>query len=329
MNNQKLLIIIPCLNEERTISSVISKIPKKIEGIHKIDILVVDDGSSDDTVKIASAAGAKTISHSVNKGVGAAFRTGLNFSRIENYDYLVNIDGDGQFNPKDIVNLLTPIMNGDAEMTTASRFKDKSLIPDMPKIKKWGNFRISSIVSLISGEKFYDVSCGFRAYSKNVIENISLLGSFTYTHEVILQAVFNGFSVVEVPLKVRGEREYGTSRVASNLWHYAKQTSSIIGLTLISYRPFKSFAVIASLFLIVGLSLGGFFIYHRLTTGAFEPHIWAGFSAAYFSGLGLIALLFGQAAFMFTRLHMVSKNEMNLMMQLINHERDKRKSESD
>lgn len=327
MKNKKLLVVIPCLNEEKTIGSVISRIPKKIEGVHQIDVLVVDDGSNDGTVKIATVAGAKTISHSMNKGVGAAFRSGLNFARIGNYDYLVNMDGDGQFDPTDIPSLLKPIFSGHAEMTTASRFKDKSLIPDMPGIKKWGNFRISSLVSLVSGEKFYDVSCGFRAYGKNVIESISLLGSFTYTHEVILQAVFHGFAVVEVPLKIRGEREYGTSRVASNLWHYAKQTSSIIGLTLISYRPFKSFALIACLFLAIGFSLGGFFIYHRLSTGAFEPHIWAGFSSAYFIGLGLISLLFGQAAFMFTRLHMISKNEMNLMMQLINHKRDKSEKE--
>ncbi|MTI09389.1 glycosyltransferase family 2 protein [Curvivirga aplysinae] len=324
MSAKSLLVVIPCLNEEKTIAAVISAIPNTIKGINRIDVLVVDDGSTDSSVKEAENAGAYYVSHPRNKGVGAAFRTGLNYARVHEYDFMLNMDGDGQFNPNDIPELLAPVLSGEADMTTASRFKDKTLHPKMPAIKKWGNHRISGLVSILTGQKFYDVSCGFRAYSKDVIRTLSLLGNFTYTHEAILQTVFNGFSIIEVPLEIRGEREFGKSRVASNLWRYAKQTSSIIGSTIISHRPFTAFAFIGLFFGVIGISLGVFFMYHRFTTGAFEPHIWAGFSSAYFVGLAVISLLFGQAAFMFTRHHKITKNEMNLLVDTILQQNQKK-----
>jgi glycosyltransferase involved in cell wall biosynthesis len=276
-----LIIIIPCLNEEKTIFNVIKSIPEKINGISLVEVLVVDDGSIDNTAELAKKAGASVISHKINRGVGTAFHTGVEESIKRGADIVVNMDGDGQFDPEDIGKLIDPILKNNADCVTASRFKDKSLYPKMPYIKKWGNVQMARLISLLTGKKYYDVSCGFRAYSKETILRMNLFGKFTYTQETFLDLAFKNMEIVEVPLKVRGEREFGKSRVASNILKYAINTSKIIFRAFRDYKPLKFFAFLGTIFLILGLSLGSFFIYHYVNTGKFSGQLWAGFSAGF------------------------------------------------
>jgi glycosyltransferase involved in cell wall biosynthesis len=276
-----LIIIIPCLNEEKTISNVIKSIPKKINGISNIEILVIDDGSTDNTAELAKKAGASVISHKINRGVGTAFHTGVEESIKRGADIVVNMDGDGQFNPDDIEKLIAPILDNNADCVTASRFKDKTFYPKMPFIKKWGNIQMARLISFLTGKKYYDVSCGFRAYSKETILRMNLFGKFTYTQETFLDLAFKNMEIVEVPLKVRGEREFGKSRVASNILKYAINTSKIILRAFRDYKPLKFFAFLGTVFLIIGLCLGGFFIYHYMNTGVFSGQLWAGFSSGF------------------------------------------------
>lgn len=322
MSSSTLLVVIPCLNEEKTIAHVIREIPRSIPGIGRVDVAVVDDGSTDATAELAQEAGAIVLKHSRNRGVGAAFRTGLRHARVNDYDYLVNMDGDGQFNPSTIPDILAPVLAGEADLVTGSRFKDKALIPKMPGIKRWGNFRIAGLVSMLTGQKFYDVSCGFRAYNKELIAELTLLGDFTYTHEALLQAAFKSFKIVEVPVEVRGEREFGKSRVASNLWLYAKRTSSIIGSTFVVYRPFQFFGLLSFICFAFGFALGFWFLYNRITTGSFEPHIWAGFTSAYTVSIGILSLLFGQASFLITEQYRILKSEMAILNAQIKKQQD-------
>jgi hypothetical protein len=133
----------------------------------------------------------------------------------------------------------------------------------------------------LTGKKYYDVSCGFRAYSKETILRMNLFGKFTYTQETFLDLAFKNMEIVEVPLKVRGEREFGKSRVASNILKYAINTSKIIFRAFRDYKPLKFFAFLGTIFLILGLSLGSFFIYHYVNTGKFSGQLWAGFSAGF------------------------------------------------
>ena len=128
-DDRRLLVIIPALNEAATIHNVVQSIPRNIAGISEVDVLVVDDGSTDETASIAAAAGARVVSHPYNLGVGAALQSGLQEARRAGVDIAVNIDGDGQFDPNDIPKLIGPIVGCEADLVSASRFKDPALVP--------------------------------------------------------------------------------------------------------------------------------------------------------------------------------------------------------
>ena len=305
-----LVIIIPCLNEEKTIQDVISRIPKQIEGISEIRIVVVDDGSSDRTADLARKAGATVISHGENLGVGAAFNTGIEAAVDLGADIVVNMDGDGQFNPRDIPILVKPILNGQADFVTASRFMDKSLTPEMPAVKKWGNRRIARMVSMLIRKRFYDVSCGFRAYSKEAILKLNLIGKFTYTQETFLDLAFKGVKIKEVPLKIKGEREFGKSRVAANLFKYAIQSAKIIIRTYRDYKPMEFFGRIAFILFFFSVLIGAFFMVHYLKTGHFSPNLWAGFTSGFLFLFGVLFFVTGLLADMFDR---IRKNQEKLL----------------
>ncbi|MDZ7830651.1 MAG: glycosyltransferase family 2 protein [Desulfobacterales bacterium] len=297
-----LVILIPCFNEENTIRELILSIPKSIKGITKIEIIVIDDGSSDHTASRAEEAGAFVISHFRNMGVGAAFNTGVEKAIERGADIVVNIDGDGQFDPGDISCLIQPIIDGEAEFVTASRFMDKNLEPEMPVLKKWGNKRISSLISFLTKQQFHDVSCGFRAYSKEVLLKLNLMGKFTYTQETFLDLAFKEVKILEVPIKVKGEREYGQSRVAGNLWKYAINASKIIFRSFRDYQPFKFFFGISIGFFVLSFFLGTFFVGFYLVTGHFHPHKWAGFTSGFLLLFSLLFLLTALQADMFVRI---------------------------
>jgi len=242
----KLTIIIPALNEAATIGKVIKNIPKKIRGISKIVVVVVDDGSTDKTGKIAEKKGAVVLRHARNTGLGSAFKTGVDFAIDSGTDVMVNIDADGQFYPQDIPRLVSPIVKGEAECTTASRFIDKKLYPKMHWLKFYGNKAMSLLISFLTGQRFYDVSCGMRAYNRHALLNFNLAGRFTYTQEAILNLAYKGIIIKEVPIKVIGQRQNGESKIASNLWRYAFRTSSIIFRAFRDYKPLYFFGIIQS-----------------------------------------------------------------------------------
>ena len=298
-----LIIIIPCLNEEKTVANVIKAIPEVFTGVTKRTIIVVDDGSTDNTAQLAEGAGAVVVRHSSNKGVGAAFQTGLEKALELQADVIVNMDGDGQFNPVDIDRLIEPIIKGESDFVTASRFKDSSQTPEMPAIKKWGNKRIASLISFLIGKKFYDVSCGFRAYSKEAALQLNLFGKFTYTQETFLDLAFKGLNIKEVPVKVRGVREFGKSRVASNLFKYAVNTSGIIIRTYRDYRPLKFFSIMSLLMLLIGIIFGGFLAIHYIRSGNFSPHKWAGFVSASFFFISILLFITGLLADILSRVN--------------------------
>lgn len=292
----KLVVQIPALNEEQSIEAVLASIPRQMDSIDEIVLLVVDDGSRDRTAELARAKGAIVVSHPQNRGVGAAFRTGIAKSTELGADIVVTIDADGQFNPADIPRVIAPIIGGTADFVSASRFMDPALIPEMPATKRWGNHFIARWVSSMVGQRFYDVSCGFRAYSRNAFLRLNLLGNFTYTHEVFLTLAFADVSIMEVPVKVRGVREHGKSRVASNLWNYGTRTATIILKTYRDYRPLRFFSVIGA---VMGIFATGFFLFLmsvKIRTGIFTPHKWAGFMAGAFAAAGMVFFLVGVVA---------------------------------
>lgn len=298
----KLFVTIPALNESKTIAQVIAGVPRTMEGISDVRVIVVNDGSTDDTAALATAAGATVLSHAAPRGVGAAFHTALSYVIAQRGDLLVSIDGDGQFNPADIPTLAAPVIRGEADFATASRFKDPALVPTgMTGIKLWGNRMMSRLVSRLTGSTYYDVSCGMRCYSRKAMLHLNLLGTFTYTQEVFLNLAFKRLRIAEVPIRVRGQREFGKSRVASNLLQYATKTSRIIFRSYRDYQPMRFFGKIAVWLIVPAIALELFLLVHYLRTGQFSPHKWAGFVGAALLVLGLMMLYMGLIGDMLNR----------------------------
>ena len=143
----KLLVALPCYNEAEKIQKVIQEIPSSFEGIDERRILVVDDGSADETASLAHEAGAVVIRHKVNKGLGQTFRDAVEYAVVHGFDIMVNMDGDGQFNSQNIADLIAPILHNEADFVTGSRFMTGLEIPHMPPIKRWGNDRMTNLIS--------------------------------------------------------------------------------------------------------------------------------------------------------------------------------------
>ncbi len=268
----KLVVIIPSLNEEKTISSVIKGIPRQINDIDDIKVVIINDGSTDKTAALAESAGAIVINHTQNLGVGTAFHTGIKQALQRGADIIVNMDADGQFNPQDIPLLIDPILKNKAQFVSCSRFARRDHQPSMPYIKKLGNIWMTKLINLITGQRFTDVSCGFRAYHREAALRLILFGSFTYTQESLIDLAFKRIRMTEVPLKVKGERTYGRSRVADNLFRYGIKSFSIIFRAARDYKPLIFFGIPGVLTLITGICSGALLFLHWINTGQTYPY---------------------------------------------------------
>jgi len=300
MTLKKLIIYMPALNEGLTIYEVLKSVPHKIEGFSNIELLVINDGSSDHTLEESVRAGATVISHTYNKGVGKAFQTALNYSLKVNADILVSIDSDGQFDVNQIKEMISPIIKNEADFCIGNRFSEFK--PDkMPKIKYWGNRQISRIVSIVGDSKIYDASCGFRAYSKESLLSLNLQGSFTYTHETILDLTDKGHRIAQVPIRVT-YFEDRVSRIANNLFKYSIKTSLIIFKCLKDYKPLQFFLTIALFVFIIAISMGAFVFIHWINSGTITPYKSLGIIALSLSGMSLLLLVLAFVADMLNRI---------------------------
>jgi hypothetical protein len=220
-------------------------------------VIVLNDGSTDRTAQCAAAAGALVINISGRPGLGTVFRTGLERAMRRGADIIVNIDGDMQFNPADIAKLVQPLLQDEADFVTCSRFSDPSLLPTMPGVKYWGNRVVTGIINWVcGGTNFSDVSCGFRAFNREAAYRLTLFGRFTYTQECFIDLFGKGLRIAEVPLKVRGVREHGKSRIASSIWKYATNSLPIILRAMRDIQPLKFFGGIGAMFFIPGVIAG-------------------------------------------------------------------------
>ena len=296
MECKRVLVALPALNEEATLAGVIGGIPAGLPGVERLDVLVVDDGSTDGTAEVARKAGARVIGHGRNLGLGEAFRTALRYARRQGCHCLVTMDSDGQFDPSQIPFLLAPIMEGRADLVTASRFADQDLIPEMPAVKLWGNRRVARLVSRLSGVPIADATCGYRVYGPGALERLSSFSRFTYTQEVIIDLAGKGLTILEVPVRVLGTRPVGTSRIASSLWRYAVLSLAAMYSTAHDHRPWRFYGTPAIVLMLLGLAGDGFVFVRWLMTGKVTPFAGVAIAGLFLVTFGVLLLLFASLA---------------------------------
>jgi len=303
----KLVIYMPAFNEAENIIKVLACLPTKLEEVEVIQYLVVDDGSTDGTVALALSAGAQVVVHRGNRGVGAAFHSAVQFALESGADILVGIDADGQFDPAEIPLLIKPVISHQADMVVGNRFSTDMPL-HMPSLKYWGNNKVAQLVSAITGQRFQDVSCGFRAYSREALLRMNIFAEFTYTHETILSLVYQGLCVLELPISVKYDPER-KSRVAGSIVRYAVQTSKIILRVLLDYRPLRVFGTMGSILVIIGIGFELFLFAHYALTHSFSPYKSTGFIGLGFILFGMLVFIIALIADMLNRLR-VNQDKM-------------------
>lgn len=298
----KLVVIIPCFNEEKTLPLVLQAIPKKIPGIKKIEIIVIDDGSTDNTVKIAKHYKVIVVSHRRNLGLGNAFKSGVNKALDIGASIVVSLDGDFQFNPLDIPKLVIPILKESADVVTATRYKEFLKYNLKGRgIKNFGNRLFTQLINLLTKQSFTDVSCGFRAYSKEALFKLMIFGHFTYTHEVFLDLIHKGFVIQEIPIKVRPHRKFGTSKISKNVCLYGYSALKIILRSIRDHRPLTFFALPGLYIFTIGLCINSVFVVGWLITEQTSPFRTYGIVGSFLNIMGAILIIFGLIADMIGR----------------------------
>ncbi|MFC2080189.1 glycosyltransferase family 2 protein [Bacteroidota bacterium] len=254
----KLFIQIPCLNEEKTLPEVFRDLPKKINGISNIEVLIIDDGSTDDTVKVAGELGIKHILKlGTNRGLAFAFNSGINYCLEHGADIIVNTDGDNQYFGGDIDKLVQPIIEDRAEIVVGSRpiLKHKEFTPAKKLFQLLGSMTLRKI----SKTNIKDAPSGFRAMSRRACMKLYVHSRFSYTMETLIQAGNSNMRVVSVDVRVNPKTR--DSRLFRNSFEHIRKSGATIMNMFILYRPGRFFALIGSLFLLPALFLGLRFIY--------------------------------------------------------------------
>lgn len=255
----KLVINIPAYNEEKKIGETIKKIPKNFSGISEAFIQVINDGSKDNTETASQEAGANRVySHKANRGIGVTFRTAVEKALKNEADIMVNIDADGQFDPKDIQKLIGPILEGEADIVSADRFSDIKA-KNMPKSKCYLNKVAAFIIGWFMNNKINDLTCGFRAYSREALLRLNLPGNFTYTQEVIIDAFGKNLKVKWIPVEVTYFEER-KSRVVKSIWSYINNSFRIILKAIRDVRPMKFFGIPGLLMIFLSLGFIAYFL---------------------------------------------------------------------
>ena len=268
----KLVVTIPAQNEAATIAAVVREIPHEIAGISNVHVIVVDDASTDATAAEAEAAGAEVVRMSGRPGLGPVWRLGMDRAIRQGADLIVNLDGDGQFNSADVAEIVQPILAGEWDFVTCSRFAGDGPDGHMPFVKRFGNRAVTWLTNLVCGTRFTDVSCGFRAYNREAAYRLAQFGRWTYTEECIVYLASRGLRLTERSFRVRGEREFGTSRVAANVLYFASHLLHILIRAVRDGRPLKFFGWIAGLFAVPGLVLLGWVFVWWLLQGQRYPY---------------------------------------------------------
>jgi glycosyltransferase involved in cell wall biosynthesis len=230
----RLCVLLPAFNEAANIGAV-------VEGVRNVHLagvtitpLVVDDGSRDQTVAVATRAGATVVSHAANRGVGAAFRTGLDWALADGADYLVHMDSDGQILPREIPLLYGPVAAGEADLALGCRFRG----PAPEHLDRWKAVALTSLartVGLLTGYRLHDISCGFRCMNRTVMQAVRPTFDYDYIQETLIQALAQRARIIEVPVTVLYEEEPARAGMSARTLRYGRRFVGLSAWSLINF----------------------------------------------------------------------------------------------
>ena len=249
----KLIIQIPCYNEEQTLGRTLADLPERIDGIDEIERLIINDGSTDRTVQVARENG---VEHIVdlprNQGLAKGFMAGLQAALAAGADIIVNTDADNQYNGDDIRHLVAPVLKKEADIVIGAR--PISDIAHFSAMKKWLQKLGSWVVRVTSGTNIADAPSGFRAISREAALRLNVFNEYTYTLETIIQAGQKGMTVISVPVRVNADLR--PSRLVKSVRSYVMQSLLTIFRIFMVYRPLRFFLWLGSIPIALGLVLG-------------------------------------------------------------------------
>ncbi|MBR7038313.1 MAG: glycosyltransferase family 2 protein [Oscillospiraceae bacterium] len=265
----KLIIQIPCYNEEETLELAYNDLPRHIDGIDQIEYLIINDGSQDGTVQRARELGFHHIvSFKQNKGLARGFMAGLDACLHLGADIIVNTDADNQYCGADIEKLVRPILDEKADIVIGERPIDQTEHFSWKK-KKFQHLG-SWVVRVASGTSIPDAPSGFRAYSRDAALRLNVVNEYTYTIETIIQAGHNKMAMTSVPIRTNAETR--PSRLFSSMWRYMKRSATVITRSFVMYSPLRFFSILGTILMLIGTVLGvRFLIYMGMGDG--DGHI--------------------------------------------------------
>lgn len=283
----KLIIQIPCLNEQETLPVTIADLPRQIDGIDVIEYLVIDDGSTDNTVEVAKECGVHhVVSLGHNQGLATAFTTGLRSALDLGADIIVNTDADNQYNGEDIAKLVKPVLDGESDFVVGERpiMQTEHFSPIKKLLQRLGSW----VVRLASGTDIPDAPSGFRALSKKAAEQVNVFSDYTYTLETIIQAGQKNIRISSVPIRTNGELR--PSRLFGSIPQYIQRSVFTIIRIFVVYKPFAFFFSIGSVLFTLGTLIGLRFLYFYFS-GEPSGHIQSLILASILLGIGTQTIL--------------------------------------
>ncbi len=288
----KLIIQIPCLNEAETLEIALDDLPKHIDGIDEIEYLIINDGSTDNTVEVAKKWGVNyVVSFTRNKGLAKGFMAGIDACLRNGADIIVNTDADNQYCGEDIEKLVRPILNGESDIVIGERPIDDTehFSPLKKKLQHFGSF----VVRKASKTDIPDAPSGFRAFSREAALHLNVMNNYTYTLETIVQAGRTSMAIDSVPIRTNGELR--KSRLFHSMFGYVKRSMLTIIRAFLMYRPLTFFSILGLIPFIAGLILGVRFLVY-LFTGSGSGHIQSLVLASTLLLLGFMTFILGLQA---------------------------------
>ncbi|HZV81852.1 MAG TPA: glycosyltransferase family 2 protein [Geobacteraceae bacterium] len=283
----KLIIQIPCFNEAESLPITLKELPREVPGFDRVEWLVINDGSTDDTEKVARELGVDhLVSFTKNQGLARSFLAGLDASINLGADVIVNTDADNQYNAADIPALTAPILAGRADLVVGARQIDE--IASFSETKKLLQKLGSAVVRFVSKTEVSDAPSGFRAMTREAALSLNVFNDYTYTLETIIQAGQKGLATASVPVRVN--RTLRPSRLVKSIPSYVRKSLITIGRIFVVYKAFRFFMSVGATVLSLGLIVGIRFLYYY-ATGDGAGHVQSLILASILLGVGFQTML--------------------------------------